>query len=203
MSDNTIQLLKSGTNDESDHLAALHAALVDRATTESSVDATYRLVDSPVGALLLAATEAGVVRVAFAVEDHDRVLESLGTTVGSRILRGGHRLDPLARELDDYFAGARRDFDVPIDLRLAHGFRLSVLQHLKEIPYGTTESYGQVAVASGSPRAVRAVGSACATNPLPIVVPCHRVVRSDGSLGGYLGGLPAKELLLGLERGQR
>lgn len=203
MSDHTIQLLESGTNDEADHLAALHAALVNRATTESSVDATYRVVDSPVGALLLAATEAGVVRVAFAVEDHDRVLESLGTTVGSRILRGGHRLDPLARELDDYFAGARRDFDVPIDLRLAHGFRLSVLQHLKEIPYGTTESYGQVAVASGSPRAVRAVGSACATNPLPIVVPCHRVVRSDGSLGGYLGGLPAKELLLGLERGPR
>ncbi|GAB3872091.1 methylated-DNA--[protein]-cysteine S-methyltransferase [Terrabacter terrigena] len=202
MSDTTTQLLTTVTADDDQHLAALHEALLERATTESSVDASYRVVDSPVGALLLAATEAGVVRVAFAVEDHDRVLESLGATVGSRILRGGNRLDPLARELDDYFAGGRRAFDVPVDLRLARGFRLSVLQHLKEIPYGSTESYGQVAVASGSPRAVRAVGSACATNPLPIVVPCHRVVRSDGSLGGYLGGLPAKERLLDLERGR-
>ncbi len=203
MSDNPIELLTRETREEGEHLAALHAALVGRATAESAVDVTYRVVDSPVGALLLAATEAGVVRVAFDVEDHDRVLESLGTHVGSRILRGGDRLDPLARELDDYFGGGRRAFDVPVDLRLAHGFRLSVLNHLTQIPYGATESYSQVASASGSPRAVRAVGSACATNPLPIVVPCHRVVRSDGSLGGYLGGLPAKELLLGLERGQR
>ncbi|MGO4595994.1 methylated-DNA--[protein]-cysteine S-methyltransferase [Terrabacter sp. 2RAF25] len=201
MSDTSIQLLstKTTTTGDSEHLAALHAALVERATRESAVDATYRVVDSPVGALLLAATEAGVVRVAFDVEDHDRVLESLGASVGSRILRGGNRLDPLARELDDYFAGGRRGFDVPVDLRLARGFRLSVLHHLQQIPYGSTESYGQVAVATGSPRAVRAVGSACATNPLPIVVPCHRVVRSDGSLGGYLGGLGAKERLLALE----
>ena len=203
MSDNTIQLLTTTTAGDDQHLADLHASLVERATTESAVDVTYRVVDSPVGPLLLAATEAGVVRVAFAVEDHDRVLEALGTHVGSRILRGGNRLDPLAHELDDYFAGARRGFDVPVDLRLARGFRLSVLNHLTRIPYGATESYTEVASASGSPRAVRAVGSACATNPLPIVVPCHRVVRSDGSLGGYLGGLPAKEHLLGLERGQR
>ena len=200
MSDHTIQLLTDPLADDGERLAALHAALVDRATAESSVDVTYRVVDSPVGSLLLASTEAGVVRVAFAVEDHDRVLESLGTSVGSRILRGGNRLDPLARELDDYFSGLRHGFDIPLDLRLAHGFRLTVLRHLSEIPYGSTESYGQVAVASGSPRAVRAVGSACATNPLPIVVPCHRVVRSDGSLGGYLGGLPTKERLLALER---
>jgi methylated-DNA-[protein]-cysteine S-methyltransferase len=138
--------------------------------------------------------------VAFEIEDHDRVLESLAASVGSRILRGGHRLDPLARELDDYFAGRRHGFDVPLDLRLARGFRLAVLRHLSEIPYGSTESYAEVAVASGSPKAVRAVGSACATNPLPIVVPCHRVVRSDGSLGGYLGGLPTKQRLLALER---
>jgi methylated-DNA-[protein]-cysteine S-methyltransferase len=203
MSDDTIELLTAPARDDERHLAALHAALVDRATAESSVDVTYRVVDSPVGALLLAATEGGVVRVAYAVEDHDRVLESLGATVGSRILRGGNRLDPLARELDDYFAGRRHTFDVPLDLRLARGFRLSVLRHLTEIPYGSTESYGQVALAAGNPRAVRAVGSACATNPLPIVVPCHRVVRSDGSLGGYLGGLAAKQRLLGLERARR
>ena len=200
MSDNPIQLLTAASTGDDGHLAALHDTLVQRASAESSVDATYRVVDSPVGPLLLAATESGVVRVAFAVEDHDRVLESLGASVGSRILRGGNRLDPLARELDDYFAGRRHRFDVPLDLRLARGFRLAVLRHLSDIPYGSTESYGEVAVASGSPRAVRAVGSACATNPLPIVVPCHPVVRSDGTLGGYLGGLPTKERLLALER---
>lgn len=200
MSDNPIQLLTTASAGDDEHLAALHEALARRASAESSLDATYRVVDSPVGPLLLAATEDGVVRVAFELEDHDRVLESLGATIGSRILRGGTRLDPLAHELDDYFAGRRHGFDVPLDLRLARGFRLTVLRHLSEIPYGSTESYGEVAVASGSPRAVRAVGSACATNPLPIVVPCHRVVRSDGSLGGYLGGLPAKERLLALER---
>ena len=200
MSDNPMQLLSDPAAGDDRRLAALHAALVERASTESAVDATYRVVDSPVGSLLLAATENGVLRVAFEIEDHDRVLESLAASVGSGILRGGHRLDPLARELDDYFAGRRHGFDVQLDLRLARGFRLAVLRHLSSIPYGSTESYAEVAVASGSPRAVRAVGSACATNPLPIVVPCHRVVRSDGSLGGYLGGLPTKERLLALER---
>jgi methylated-DNA-[protein]-cysteine S-methyltransferase len=200
MSDNPMQLLNAPAAGDDERLASLHAALVERASTESAVDATYRVVDSPVGSLLLAATENGVLRVAFEIEDHDRVLESLAASVGSRILRGGHRLDPLARELDDYFAGRRHGFDVPLDLRLARGFRLAVLRHLSEIPYGSTESYAKVAVASGSPKAVRAVGSACATNPLPIVVPCHRVVRSDGSLGGYLGGLPTKQRLLALEQ---
>src|SRR6476620_9922545 len=199
MSDNPIQLLTGAGSGEAERLAVLHAALVDRASAESAVDVTYRLVDSPVGSLLLAATELGVVRVAFEIEDHDRVLESLGSSGGSRILRGGDRLDPLARELDDYFTGRRRGFDVPLDLRLARGFRFTVLRHLSEIPYGSPESYGEVVVASGSPRAVRAVGSACATNPLPIVVPCHRVLRSDGYLGGYLGGLQTKERLLALE----
>src|SRR6478735_8759063 len=143
MSDNPIQLLTEAASGEAERLAVLHAALVDRASAESAVDVTYRLVDS----LLLAATELGVVRVAFEIEDHDRVLESLGSSVGSRILRGGDRLDPLARELDDYFTGRRRGFDVPLDLRLARGFRLTVLRHLSEIPYGSTESYGEVAVA--------------------------------------------------------
>ncbi|MFC7597436.1 methylated-DNA--[protein]-cysteine S-methyltransferase [Terrabacter sp. GCM10028922] len=200
MSDTTIQFLTQPTETDDERLASLHAALVRRATSEALVDTTYRIVDSPVGRLLLAATDSGVVRVAYEVEDHDQVLDTLGASIGSRILRGGDRLDELARELEAYFGGRRRSFDVPLDLRLAHGFRLAVLRHLGEIPYGATESYGEVAVAAGSPRAVRAVGSACATNPLPIVVPCHRVVRSDGTLGGYLGGLPVKERLLALER---
>jgi methylated-DNA-[protein]-cysteine S-methyltransferase len=199
MSDNTIQLLNQPADDEAARLDSLHAALVARATSDGALDATYRVVDSPVGALLLAVTAAGVVRVAYEAEDHDRVLDSLGLRIGSRILRGGARLDEPARELDAYFSGRRRTFDVPVDLRLAHGFRLDVLRHLREIDYGRTESYAQVAAASGSPRAVRAVGSACATNPVPIIVPCHRVVRSDGGMGGYLGGEDAKRWLLSLE----
>src|SRR5690606_33051107 len=109
------------------------------------------------------------------------------------------RLDGAARELDEYFEGRRRSFDLPLDLRLSTGFRREVVNHLPSIGYGRTESYAQVAAAAGHPRAVRAVGSACATNPLPVVVPCHRVVRSDGTLGGYLGGPEAKTALLALE----
>jgi methylated-DNA-[protein]-cysteine S-methyltransferase len=114
-------------------------------------------------------------------------------------MRAPGRLDATARELDEYFAGTRRAFDVPLDRRLSSGFRAAVLAHLAEIGYGHTESYAQVAAAAGNARAVRAVGSACATNPLPVVVPCHRVVRSDGSWGGYVGGPEAKRALLTLE----
>jgi methylated-DNA-[protein]-cysteine S-methyltransferase len=199
MSDNVIQLLTDPMGSDADRLGVLHEALVERAAADEVLDLTYRTIDSPLGPLLLAATEIGTVRVAYAVEDHDRVLDSLGAAIGPRILRGGKRFDRLARELDEYFDGHRRTFDVPVDLRLAHGFRLTVLQHLRDIPYGSTESYAQVASAAGSPRAMRAVGSACATNPVPIVVPCHRVVRADGTLGGYLGGVEAKTKLLALE----
>ena len=116
-----------------------------------------------------------------------------------RLLEAPARLDGAARQVEEYFAGARRSFDLPVDLRLSTGFRRAVLDHLAEIGFGRTESYAEVALAAGSPRAVRAVGSACATNPLPVVVPCHRVLRSDGSLGGYVGGLDAKRTLLALE----
>nr|WP_260439799.1 methylated-DNA--[protein]-cysteine S-methyltransferase [Humibacillus xanthopallidus] len=180
-------------------VARLHDRLVERASATGSLDLGYRVVDSPVGRLLLAATDDGLARLAFESEDHDAVLDSLATRIGSRILRDDKRFDELAHELDDYFTGRRRTFDVPVDLRLAHGFRLEVLRHLRDIPYGHTESYGQVAASTGRATAVRAVGSACATNPVPIVVPCHRVVRSDGSLGGYLGGLAVKRRLLDLE----
>lgn len=199
MSDNLTLALSREIADETAHLDALHRSFVSRAVESRVVDATYRTVDSPVGALLLVATEEGLARVAFALEDHDAVLDSIAIRIGPRIVRSGRRLDEPARELDDYFARRRRTFGVPVDLRLAHGFRLDVLRHLCEIPYGRTETYSQVAIAAGSPRAVRAVGTACATNPLPIVVPCHRVLRSDGSLGGYLGGLDVKQRLLDLE----
>ncbi len=186
------------TTDES--MAALHDRLAVLAEDEHLLDVGYRTVDSPIGSLLLAATDRGLVRVAFASEGHDAVLELLARQVSPRILRAPRRLDLAARELDEYFAGSRTGFDLALDLRLAHGFRLEVLEHLREIGYGATESYAVVAAAAGSPRAVRAVGTACATNPVPVVVPCHRVVRSDGTAGAYRGGREAKQTLLTLER---
>jgi methylated-DNA-[protein]-cysteine S-methyltransferase len=179
---------------------ALRGRLVAAAQRDGVLDIAYRVVDSPVGGLLLAATELGLLRVAFAVEDHDAVLQQLADRVSPRILRAPAPLDAVARELDEYFAGRRRDFDVPLDWQLSAGFRSTVLHHLPEIGYGHTASYAAVAKLAGNPKAVRAVGSACATNPLPVVVPCHRVVRSDGAMGGYLGGVEAKRTLLTLEQ---
>ena len=180
-------------------LARLQADLVRRAEAEDLLDVAYCTIDSPLGALLLAATPVGLVRVAFEGEDHAAVLATIADDVSPRVLRAPPRLDATARQLDEYFAGRRRAFDVPVDLRLAHGFRHAVLEHLRDIPYGHTESYAVVARAAGSPNAVRAAGSACATNPVPLVVPCHRVVRSDGSIGQYRGGVEAKRQLLALE----
>lgn len=179
--------------------ARLHDRLAQAAARDGLLDVAYRELDTPVGSLLLAATEQGLVRVAYEVQDHDQVLASLAQTVSPRILRAPARLDPVARQLEEYFGGGRQRFDVPLDFRLADGFRRSVLRHLPDIGYGHTESYAQVATAAGSPRAVRAVGTACARNPLPVVVPCHRVIRSDGTLGQYAGGAAAKEILLHLE----
>ena len=180
-------------------LSRLRDSLVGDAAAAGLLDVAYRTLDTPVGTLLLAATEQGLVRVAFDIEDHDQVLVSLAEKISPRILLSPGRLDATARQLSEYFAGNRRVFELPLDFRLSSGFRRSVLAHLPDISYGHTESYAQVAAAAGSPRAVRAVGSACATNPIPVVVPCHRVVRSDGSFGGYRGGAAAKELLLTME----
>jgi methylated-DNA-[protein]-cysteine S-methyltransferase len=179
--------------------ARLHARLTAAAQQAGLLDVAYRTIDTPVGELLLAATDEGLVRVAFPVQDHDAVLERLAATVSPRILRSPARLDAASRQLDEYFAGRRTEFELPLDLRLASGFRRTVLAHLPEIAYGHTESYAQVASAAGSPKAVRAVGTACAMNPVPVIVPCHRVVRSDGSVGGYAGGAAAKEILLRME----
>jgi methylated-DNA-[protein]-cysteine S-methyltransferase len=180
-------------------LRALRDRLAGDADAHGLLDVAYRTLDTPVGSLLLAATGSGLVRVAYDSEGHDTVLSTLAERVSPRILNAPRRLDPAAREIDEYFAGTRRRFDLPLDFRLARGFRLEVLSHLPDIGYGQTSSYGAVAVAAGHPRAARAVGSACANNPLPVVVPCHRVIRGDGSPGPYLGGLAAKKLLLNLE----
>jgi len=182
-----------------DHLDGLHRRLAAATHADGLLDVAYRTVDSPVGSLLLAATDTGLVRVAYATEDHDRVLQTLSDRISPRILRHPTRLDAAAGELDEYFAGRRRAFSLTLDWRLSAGFRATVLQHLTDIGYGHTASYATVAELAGRPKAVRAVGTACATNPLPVVVPCHRVVKSDGSMGGYLGGSAAKATLLELE----
>lgn len=184
---------------DADTMARLHARLERAAEAEGLLDVAYTTVDSPVGRLLLAATPKGLVRVAYEREDHDRVLESLGEKLSPRVLRAPKRLDDAARELDEYFDRKRRSFDLTVDLALSHGFRQLVQQHLPEIGYGQTRSYKEMAEMVGNPKAVRAVGTACATNPLPVVVPCHRVLRTDGTLGGYIGGLEAKTALLELE----
>ena len=194
-----IRELTQITHATADDLGALRAKLATAAQAEGLLDIAYRIVDSPVGALLIAATELGLVRVAYASEGHDTVLQSLADRISPRILLAPGRLDTAARQLDEYFSGKRRDFGVPLDWRLSAGFRNTVLRHLPEIGYGHTVSYAAVAKLAGNPNAVRAVGSACATNPLPVVVPCHRVVRSDGAMGGYLGGVEAKRILLTLE----
>lgn len=182
-------------------LERLRDRLATAAETAELLDVGYTTTDSPFGPLLLAATRQGLVRLAFAREDHDAVLARLADRVSPRVLRAPARLDGVRRQLDEYFAGSRQEFALAVDLRLSSGYRRTVLDHLRALPYGRTESYTEVARATASPRAVRAVGSACATNPVPVVVPCHRVLRSDGSLGGYVGGLEVKTGLLALEAG--
>ncbi|CAN5210364.1 methylated-DNA--[protein]-cysteine S-methyltransferase [soil metagenome] len=192
-----------GDPDDAATLARLHTRLADAAGDANLLDIAYRTVDTPVGALLLAGTDVGLVRVAFAVEDHDTVLATLAQRVSPRILRSPARLDDAARQLEQYFAHSRTSFDLPMDLRLAQGFRRTVIEHLRVIGYGRRETYAEVAGAVGNPKAVRAVGTACAHNPLPVVIGCHRVVRSDGSSGQYVGGAAAKQTLLEFETPSR
>ncbi len=184
---------------EAADLARLRARLADDADRADALDVAYTVIDSRLGPLLLAATRRGLARVAFAIEDHEAVLDRLGAALSPRVLRAPHRLDDAARQLDEYLAGRRIRFDLPLDRALSTGFRAEVQRALPRIGYGERMSYAAVAALVGSPRAVRAVGSACATNPLPIVVPCHRVVRSDGSTGQYIGGPDVKRGLLEFE----
>lgn len=195
----TTEKLRNGLGVDPDHLGRLRHRLSEAAEADDLLDVAYRIVDSPVGDLLLAATDVGLLRVAFAKEDHDAVLQALSDRVSPRILHHPARLDAAAHQLDEYFAGRLHRFAVPLDWQLSAGFRAVVLHHLTDIEYGHTASYGEVARLAGRPNAFRAVGTACATNPLPVIVPCHRVVRSDRTMGGYLGGTDAKATLLALE----
>jgi methylated-DNA-[protein]-cysteine S-methyltransferase len=180
-------------------LAALRARLAERAEDSGLLDVAYRTLDSPLGTLLVAATPNGLIRVAYEREGLDAVLQMLAAKVSPRVLTAPRRLDPAARQLDEYFAGRRQRFDLAVDLSLAHGFRRQVLTYLPAIAYGQTASYASVAASVENPRAVRAVASACATNPLPVIIPCHRVIRTDGRVGDYVGGTDTKRRLLDLE----
>lgn len=197
--DQIIEALVTSPEPSDHHLAELRAGLAERADRQDLLDVAYRVVDSPHGSLLVAATPAGLVRLAFALEGHDAVLDTLAATISPRILESSARTDVVARQLDEYFSGRRRDFDLAVDLQLVDGFRRQVVSHLADIGYGETASYADVARAVGNPNAVRAVGSACSHNPIPVVLPCHRVVRSDGTIGRYLGGTETKAALLSME----
>jgi methylated-DNA-[protein]-cysteine S-methyltransferase len=176
------------------------SGLARRADAEGLVDVAFERHDSPLGTILLGATGEGVVRVGLPAEDEDAVLEELARRISPRLLHAPREtLTEARRQLDEYFDGSRRGFDVRLDWRLTHGFRREVLRATSRIPYGRTATYGDVAASAGSARAVRAAGTALATNPLPILVPCHRVLRTGGALGAYRGGAAAKATLLTLE----
>jgi methylated-DNA-[protein]-cysteine S-methyltransferase len=176
--------------------------LGEAAATAGLLDVAYATLDSPLGTLLLARTDRGLVRLAYVdFEGEDAVIAELASRISPRVLAVPRRLDETRRELDQYFAGSRHQFDVPIDWRLTHGFGRRVLRATARIPYGGVSSYKQVAAAAGSPRGSRAAGNALGANPIPIVVPCHRVLHSGGGLGGYTGGVERKRMLLDVERG--
>ena len=170
----------------------------DAAVTEGLVDVSYDVADTPVGPLLVAVTERGLCRISYD-PDPDRELDGLARSYGVRVLRAAAPIDPVKRELEEYFEGKRRTFDLPVDLRGRSDFSLAVLKQLAEVPYGEVTTYGSLAARSGRPRAARAVGTIMNRNPIPIVLPCHRVVGSTGSLVGYGGGLERKRQLLDLE----
>jgi methylated-DNA-[protein]-cysteine S-methyltransferase len=172
----------------------------EAAAAAGLLDVAYATLDSPLGPLLLATTPQGLIRVAYlSSHDESEVLEHLSATVSPRVLAAAWRLDEPRRELDEYFAGRRRQFDLPLDWRLTRGFARRVLEATAKIPYGTTATYKQVAGVAGNPLASRAAGNALGSNPIPIVVPCHRILHSSGGLGGYTGGLEKKRRLLAVE----
>jgi methylated-DNA-[protein]-cysteine S-methyltransferase len=175
------------------------ARLEQRAAAEGLLDVAYAHADSPFGPLLLAQTQRGLVRVGLPNQDQGELLVDLAARVSPRVLEAPTLLDEARRELDLYFEGKLDRFDLPLDWQLSGGFRQRVLRAIARIPYGETRSYTEMATKAGNERAVRAAGTACGSNPIPLVVPCHRVLRTGGALGGYGGGLPMKQALLELE----
>ncbi len=180
---------------------AMTDRFVERAQAKRLIDVAVTTMDSPIGPLLLMATPKGLVRIAFESESRDEVLGEVAEQLSPRILEAPRRLDPVRRELEKYFEGKLHDFDLPLDWSLTGDFARRVLRRTARIPYGSVASYGDVALGVGTPRGARAVGNALGSNPIPVVVPCHRVVRTGGAIGGYGGGLTRKRFLLALEAG--
>ena len=198
MSDELERRLRGGATPPID-LDAFRQALSRRAADEGLLDVAYALHDSPLGSLTIMVTRRGLVRLSYAGEAVEEQLAELAQRVSPRILEAPERTDVVRRQLDDYFEGRRRSFDVPIDWRLVRGFAGEVLRATARIPFGAVSTYRDVAAEAGSPRAYRAAGNALGSNPVPIVVPCHRVLHAGGGLGGYTGGLDRKRYLLQLE----
>lgn len=177
----------------------LTTALAQRAGKAALLDVAYAEIDSPIGELIVFVTPRGLLRIKYADEPIEGVLAEVAARVSPRILRAPARTDEARHELEAYFGLRRRAFNLPIDWSLVHGFAGRILRKTARIPFGDVRSYGQLAAQAGSPRAARAVGNALGSNPIPIVVPCHRVLHADGGLGGYSGGLDRKRYLLALE----
>jgi methylated-DNA-[protein]-cysteine S-methyltransferase len=194
---NDLRMLGRAHADAASRRAA--EALRDRAEREGLVDVAYVTVPSPFGELIVATTRRGLVRLAYPNEGRDEVLEELASTLSPRVLEASSRLDEVRRELEEYFQGRRQRFEIPVDYALTRGFTQKVLRATARIPFGSLSTYTQVAGRAGNPRAYRAAGNALSSNPIPIVVPCHRVVHAGGGLGGYTGGLDRKRFLLSLE----
>jgi methylated-DNA-[protein]-cysteine S-methyltransferase len=197
MDDEIGRLLRALPSEETPDMTTLLDEVNRRAEAEGLVDVAWTVTDSPIGRLTLAATPAGLVRLSFG--DDEAAIDDLARRVSPRVLRAPGRLDDVRRQLDEYFEGRRRHFDLALDWQLSSGFRRQVLAELSQVPYGQTVSYKELAERAGNPRASRAAGSAMATNPIAVVVPCHRCLRTSGDLGGYGGGLDAKVWLLHLE----
>lgn len=187
------------TGEQADLAAAAARRLAARLGAEGLVDVSYASTDTPIGPLLLAATRKGLVKVAFPEQDPEEVLELLSRRISPRVIEAPAALDPVRRELEEYFSGTRRAFDLALDWSLIGPFAGRVLRATARIPYGEHHSYGEVAVAAGSPGGSRATGNALGSNPIPIVIPCHRVLRAEGAIGGYAGGPKRKQWLLALE----
>lgn len=201
MTDDLLGALRRGPdNFAPDPSAAERAA--SRAVSAGAVDLAYAEMDSPAGTLVVAATDVGLVTVAFAAAGVDPVLDALAHRVSPRLLRVPASVDAARRQIDQFFAGRRRDFELDLDWRLITPFQRRVLQHTSRIAYGETATYADIAAQAGSPRGARAAGNALGANPLPIVIPCHRVLPRGGGPGGYAGGTPVKEMLLRLEAGK-
>jgi methylated-DNA-[protein]-cysteine S-methyltransferase len=199
MSDDLMDALRTGGPAAAGASERAGRRLAAAAESRGLLDVAYATVDSPLGPLHAAGTARGLVMLAYGDESLERRLDRLAADVSPRILEAPARLDPVRRELDEYFEGRRQRFEVPIDWALTRGYAREVLRRTAEIPYGEASTYAEIAYLAGSPRGWRAAGNALGSNPIPIIVPCHRVLASSGGIGGYTGGLDRKRFLLGLE----